>query len=445
MSYQFCTDYRLEDYILNTTWDSLPEEIQKRAIVCGIDLTTALLLGSQGQQFQAGLRMARDHYKPGSVPVVGSGETFGLLGAAVAMSHASNSFDIDDGHNMIKGHPGTSFVGGVLAAALDKDITWREYLTTLVVCYETAIRCGLALQDHYQFLHSTGTYGAFGTAAGMGRILGFTPQQLNNALSVAEFHAPLTPVMHAVEYPSMNKDGVPFGVLVGASAALETLAGTTGCGYLLEMPKYRELVDSLGSRYEIMNLYFKPFTCCRWAHQPISACIDLMAEHGFTSEDVETVCVHTFNSAARLSKKIPTTTDEAQYNIAWPVASSLVFGDVGINQVIESALGNQQVLDMMKRLSFVVDPEMEAQFPEKRLAWVEIQLKDGRTLKSRVYAAPGEHTDHVDLPWIEAKFRRRTAPVLNPGQQEQLLAMLKQDLDCGVRQVAGTINTMLTK
>lgn len=440
---EFITYYTLEHFILDTKWDDFPEEVQKRAIVCGIDLTTALLLGSKGQQFQAGLRMARDHFKAGDIPVIGSSETFNIWGAAVAMAHASNSFDIDDGHNMIKGHPGTSFVGGVLAAALDKDISLREYLTTLVVCYEAAIRCGLALQDYYKFLHSTGAYGAFGTAAGMGRILRLSPQQLNNALSVADFHAPLTPVMRAVEYPSMNKDGVPFGVLVGVGAVLETLAGTTGCGYLLEMPQYRELINSIGSRYEIMNLYFKPFTCCRWAHQPISACIDLMCEHNFSAEDVEQVCVHTFDSAARLSKKVPTTTDEAQYNIAWPVASSLVFGDVGIDQVIESALDNPQVLDMMQRLVFVVDPEMEVQFPEKRLAWVEIKLKDGNTFKSQVYAAPGEHTDHVDIEWITNKFHRRNASILTPGQQNQLLTMLECDLDISIRFLVATINQML--
>lgn len=439
----FITDYRLEDYILNTTWEDLPAKVQERAIVCGIDLMIALLLGSKGQQFQAGIRIAQTYYKGGNLPVVGSDKNFGLLGAVVAMSHASNSFDIDDGHNMIKGHPGTSFVAGVLAAALEENVTYREYLTTLVVCYEAAIRCGLAVQDHYQYLHSTGTYGAFGTAAGMGRLLGFTQEQINNALSMAEFHAPLTPVMRSVQYPSMNKDGVPFGALVGAEAALETLEGSTARGYLLETPEYQKHLDSLGKIYEIMNLYFKPFTCCRWAHQPIQACIDLMKAYTFTHEDVERVCVHTFDSAAQLSKMKPRTTDEAQYNIAWPVASALVYGDVGIDQVIEPALNNQCVLDMMRRLSFVVDPEMEAQFPEKRLAWVEIKLKDGNNLKSQVYAAPGEHTDHVDLEWIRNKFYLRSSSILTPDQQDQLLVMLERDLDTPIGNIITVINQML--
>ena len=76
---KFITDYKLENFILNTQWEDLPEEVQKRAVVCGVDLTIALLLGSKGQQFQAGLRMAREHYKEGKVPVVGSPETFAQM------------------------------------------------------------------------------------------------------------------------------------------------------------------------------------------------------------------------------------------------------------------------------------------------------------------------------------------------------------------------------
>ena len=439
---EFCTDYTLEKFILNTRWEELTGEVRERAVVCGIDLTAALLLGARGRQFQTGLFMARNFYKEGTVPVVGSRETFCVLGSAVAMSHASNSFDIDDGHNMIKGHPGASFVGGVLAAALEKGISYREYLTALTVCYEAAIRCGLAIQDHYQFHHSTGSYGAFGTAAGMGRILGFSAEQLNHALSIAEFHAPLSPVMRSVEYPSMNKDGVPFGTLVGAEAALEALSGSTGRGYLLEMPEYRAHLDSLGTVWEIMNLYFKPYTCCRWAHQPIAACIDLAKMHVFQDSDVEKIYVHTFKAAAQLSKAVPRTTDEAQYNVAWPVACALVHRDVGLEQVIEESLDDLRVLDMMKRLEFEVDPALEAQFPARRLAWVEIWLKDGRRLKSDVYAAAGEHTDRVDLSWIEEKFRLRTAPILAPERQEEILRMLETGLDCSVRDVVSLLNNM---
>jgi 2-methylcitrate dehydratase PrpD len=441
MSLNFQTTYQVENFILNTQWESFPEEVQKRAVVCGIDLMTALLLGSHGQQFRIGMSMARKFYKQGDVPIVGTKETFGLLGAVVAMSHASNSFDIDDGHNMIKGHPGTSFIAGLMAASLLKNLTYKEYLTTMVICYEVAIRAGIAIQDYYGFLHSTGTYGAVGTAAAIARNFNFSKEQVNTALSIAEFHAPLTPVMFSVEYPSMNKDGVPFGALVGAEAALETKEGSTGVGYILELPKYNYLTDSLGKTFEILNLYFKPYTCCRWAHQPIKACIDLENNYVFGADDVQEVIVHTFDSAARLSKIIPKSTDEAQYNIAWPVAAAIVHKDVGLTQVWEPALSDSKVQEIMKKLSFVVDAELDAQFPAKRQAWVEIKLKDGRVLKSDVYEAPGERTDYVDLNWITNKFIKRTSPILSADQQNIVLNLLTQNTDEKLTYIVDKINS----
>ena len=443
---EFVTDYRTERYALDTQWASLPSQVREHAQMCGIDLLGALVLGSYGRQFAAGRKLAETMGLTGDIPVVGGGSTYNLLGAAIAMGHASNSFDIDDGHRMICGHPGTSFVGGVLAAALRQDVTCREYLTTLVVCYELSIRWALAMQDHYGYLHSTGAYGAFGTAAGIGRLLGLNEQQLNNALSIADFHAPMTPVMRAVEYPSMNKDGVPFGALVGTMAVLETLSGSTGKTHLLEMPKYAHHLEDLGQKYHIMDLYFKPYTCCRWGHQPIKACQDLMRKYGFDHTQVDYVRVNTFQSAALLSKVVPHGTDEAQYNIAFPVASALVYGDVGYAQVREEALSNPDVLDMMKRLEFVVDPKMDSQFPAKRLAWVEITLKDGRTCVSDVYEAPGEPDDpELDLEWIEKKFRRVTALMLPAEAQEKLIRILTEEPDTPVRELVAYVNASLRK
>jgi len=437
---KFVTDYKLEDYIINTKWEQLPELIRQRAVVCSIDLMMALLLGSKGKQFDAGVRLAELNCKEGNISIVGNERTFNFLGATIAMSHGSNSFDIDDGHNMIKGHPGTSFIAGIMAASLEKDVTYKEYLTTLVIAYEVTIRWALAEQEHYGYLHSTGTYGAFGTAAGVGRLYDLTREQLNNTLSIADFHAPLTPVMRSVQYPSMNKDGVPFGALVGAMAVQETLAGSTGYGHLLETQEFRHLVETLGDSYEIMNLYFKPYTCCRWAHPPIQACLDLMEKYSFLAKDIKQIIVHTFDSAAKLSKKIPQTTDEAQYNISYPIAAALVHGDLGYMQVRDEALDNPEVIEVMKCLSFVIDPEIESLFPEKRLARVDITLNDGTVLQSELYAAPGEASDKVDLEWITKKFIRITQPILSATTQEKLLALLKNDLDIPLRSIVDLVN-----
>ena len=434
---KFVTTYKAEDFILNTRWEDLPKEVQTRMLGCFVDLMGALLIGSKSDQFRVGLQLARKLYGAGEIPVVGSEEKLTFIGAATAMGHSSNAYDIDDGHNMTRAHPGTSFVGAVLAAAAEKNLNRNEFLEAMLVAYEITIRSGAAIMDYYQFAHSSGTFGAVGVAAGVGRIYGFTKEMLNNALSVAEFNAPLVPGIRSVEYPSMNKDGVPFGVMVGCLAVEETLCGFEGNKNLLEAEEYAHYLEDLGEKYQVMDLYFKPYTCCRWGHPAIDACIGLNVK----PEDIKQVTIETFEKATMLSKIVPKTADEAQYNIAYPVAAALVYGDFGYAQL--KNLGDPKVVDMMSRLRFKVDPKLDAQFPAKRICRAVIETNDGRILISPDCEPRGEAHENIGIDWLTDKFRRITAPVLTAEGQEKLLNLLTGEENVPIRQIIDTANKAL--
>ena len=141
----FTTDYRLENFILEAKWENLPEEVRERLRGCLIDLTGALVAGSHSRQFEVGLRLAERVYGAGDIAVIGSEKKFGFMGASCAMGHSSNAYDIDDGHNMTRAHPGTSFIGGLLAAAYEKDISLKEIFEAMVVAYEVTVRGGAAM------------------------------------------------------------------------------------------------------------------------------------------------------------------------------------------------------------------------------------------------------------------------------------------------------------
>ena len=99
--------------------------------------------------------------------------------------------------------------------------------------------CGVAIMDYYKYAHSSGTFGAIGSVVGVGKIYGYTKEQLNNVISIAEFNAPLVPGIRSVEYPSMNKDGVPFGVMTGVLALIDSECGFEGNKNLLESDEYK--------------------------------------------------------------------------------------------------------------------------------------------------------------------------------------------------------------
>jgi len=439
----FKTDYKLENFILNTRWEDLPEEVHERMKGCLIDLLGALIAGSRSRQFAVGLSLAETLYGTGEIPVIGSPKRFNFMGASTAMGHASNAYDIDDGHNIIRAHPGTSFIGAILAAAYEKDLSLKELLTAMLVAYEATIRSGAAMMDYYQYAHSSGTFGAVGVAAGVGRIYGFSKEQLNNALSVADFNAPLVPGIRSVEYPSMNKDGVPFGVMVGALSIMETLCGFEGNKNLLEAEDYAHYLDDLGEKYEVMDLYFKPYPCCRWAHPAIDACTGVMREHALTAEDIEKVIIKTFHRATLLSKIEPKTADEAQYNIAYPVATAVVYGDFGINHVQEESLSDPKVLAMMQKLSFEVDPELDKAFPAKRICRAELYTKDGKVYVSDNCEPRGEAHERVNVNWLSDKFRRITAPFVSESGQAKILSLITGEETLPVRTLVDTVNSLL--
>ncbi len=436
----FETTYKLESFILDTQWKDVPEEVKQRMKGCFVDLMGALVIGSRSRQFEAGVKLAETIFGEGDIPVVGSPKKFNFLGASTAMGHSSNAYDIDDGHNMTRAHPGTSFVGAVLAAAYENNLSRDEFLTAMLVAYETTIRIGAAIMDYYQYAHSSGTFGAVGVAAGVGRILGFTKEEMNNVLSVAEFNAPLVPGIRSVEYPSMNKDGVPFGVMTGILAVKASQCGFVGNKNLLESDEHKHYLDDLNTKWQVMDLYFKPYTCCRWAHPAIDACVGLMKENGITADDIESAAIRTFHRATLLSKIVPQSADEAQYNIAYPVAAALVHGDFGLAQVREENLGDPKVLEMMKRLSFVVDEKLDAQFPARRICRAEIVTKDGRTFLSDECEPRGEAYENISVDWLADKFRRITGPVLTAEAQEKLLQLITGEENIPVRAIVDEVN-----
>ena len=436
----FETTYKLEDFIINTSWENAPECVQERLKGCFIDLIGAMIIGSRSQQFEVGLKLAEKLYGCGEIPVIGSNKMFNFMGASCALGHSSNAYDIDDGHNIIRAHPGTSFVGAILAAAYEKNVSRNEFLAALLAAYEVTVRSGAAIMDYYDYAHSSGTFGAVGVAAGVGKIYGFDRERLNNVLSVAEFNAPLVPGIRSVEYPSMNKDGVPFGVMVGALAVMETLCGFTGNKNLLEADEYKHYLDDLGEKYEIMDLYFKPYTCCRWAHPAIDACIGLLNQHNIDYTQIKRVVIHTFHRATLLSKIVPKEVDEAQYNIAYPVAASLVYKDFGYMQVRKESLGDPKVVEMMKKLSFAVDEEFDSKFPKHRICKAEIETLDGRIFMSEECEPRGEACENIGFDWLADKFKRITAPLYTEKGQEQIISMVSGEQDLPIRDIVDAIN-----
>ena len=415
----------LEKYILETEWEDFPPEIRTRATVCALDLFGTMIVCSRTQMAKNGIELAKRLFPSGEIPIIGSHEKFGLMGAVTANGYNVNALDIDDGHNLIKGHPGAVLMAGILPAAFEVKASYKELLTALVVGYEVAIRAGLALHHYYGFYHGTGSWGAFGVAAAVCRLYKVDRTVLKNALGIADYQGPLAPVMRIVEIPSMNKDGIAWGAITGVMAVEAAKSGITGEFYNLLEPSNQKLIYTLGKEYEIKNLYFKYFPCCRWAHAPIAGVLDLKKKHKFKIEEIDKIEIRTFKAATQLSSKVPEFCDEAQYNMVYPVCAAAFEGEyTPIQDSEEYIRSHPEIIRLMEKVEYSVEEKFEAEFPRKRFAQVKIITNRGKYFISETVEPWGEQEENIGVEQISEKFVNVTKHCLSSSIQTVLCEKL---------------------
>jgi 2-methylcitrate dehydratase PrpD len=338
------------------------------------------------------------------------GRRVGAIGAAFANGVLANVLDFDDGHRLTKGHPGAVIIPATLAAAQRVDASAAQWLEAVIVGYEVAIRAGIALHDRDPSYHASGAWGGVGAAAASARLLGLDGPATLAAAGLAEYHAPIAHIMRSCAEPQMTKDACAWGAAVGVSSALLAAQGFTSV-----RPEFLDAeLDDLGRRWRLEELYVKAYPCCRWSQGAIAAAMRATGGRTLTPGEIRQVRVRTFAAADGLAKVVPESTEEAQYSVLWPVACVLARGEFGVAEVL-GPFTDPEIRAMFERVDVAVDPTLTAQFPQRRLTAVEIELTDGERLAAGPLEAPGE-PDDPGLPDVVAtKVRELIGPRHDAG------------------------------
>jgi 2-methylcitrate dehydratase PrpD len=416
------------DFTLTTRWECLPNTVQHQVKRCLIDTLGALIAGSQTPVADIMRKTAREQFDGDQATIMVFGERVSAAGAALANGFFGNALDIDDGYRNTKGHPGACALPPVLAAAeLADRCSGREFLTALVIAYELGIRAGVIRHATYDSYHSSGSWGAIAGAAAAGRLLGLNAKQIFHAMGTAEYHAPIAPMMKGIDTPSMGKDSIGWGCMVAVLSALMARDGFTGVRSLFDDAPAPALVQDLGRNWEILNLYFKPYATCRWGQPAVAGALKIVHDNHLSPDQIERIRVRTFEAATRLPNGHPRDTEEAQYNLAFPVAAALLDGEVGPTQVLPPRLHDRKLLSLLDRVTTEVAPEFEAEFPAKAPAEVVVETTAGQIFCSGRIEALWEPPDTLPSDTeLEEKFRWLVGPVLGRQSCEELMATIWQ-------------------
>lgn len=390
-------------FIRDLTWDDVPGDVRERIAWLCLDATAAAEAGRRLDGPRIAADLAADAFGGDQATCLLDGRRVSAAGAAWANGTLMNAVDLDDGHSLAKGHPGAIIIPAALAVAEQVGATLVELTTAIAVGYEIGVRAAVQQHSRWPLFHSSGTWGAVGAAAAAANLLGLTAEQVDAALGLAEYHAPTDLIMRAVASPSAAKDAMGWGAHVGVTSAMLAKAGFT-C-HRSEFIDGR-VDDGLGADWETINTYVKPFPCCRWAHPALAAVTGLLANRGVDRLDpaeVAAITVRTFEAAAALSRGLPATSEQAQFNLAWPIAAMAATGRFDIDS-ITTDLHCEQAVAMFQKVHVVVDPALTADFPDVRRSEVVIELADGQILRSGLSLARGDADDPGWSDVIRAKF-----------------------------------------
>ena len=350
------------------------------------------------------------------------GREASTAGAAFAAAAQIDNLDAHDGYNPTKGHIGVAVVPALLCFAQGvKSLSGAEALATLIAGYEIGARAGIALHATVSDYHTSGAWNALGVAAVGARLRKSTPEQLREALGIAEYHGPRSQMMRVIDIPTMVHDGSAWGALAGVSALFMAERGFTGAPAItVEAAEVAGIWRDLGEAWVVDRHYIKPYPVCRWAHALIDATLELKAQHGIQASDIAKIELSAFHEATRLYRALPETTAVAQYAISFPVAAALVQGRLGVDEITGPGLTDPAVARLIALTEVHESQDYNARFPKGRWGDVVVTLQDGRRFASGPHDARGGPENPLTEDEILAKFFAFATPAIGEARAKRL-------------------------
>ncbi|KAI1153179.1 2-methylcitrate dehydratase PrpD [Nemania diffusa] len=356
--------------------------------------------------------------------------------AALLNGIASHIDDYDDTHLETIIHPAGPVASALLAVAeWQGPVTGPEFLTAFVAGVEAECKLGLSVTpEHYDVgWHITSTTGSVGAAVAVGKLIGLTTVQMQNAIGVAA-----TQVVGMQEYfGSMTKSfhvgraaqGGMLGALLAKNNYTSSLQGLEAKYGWLHVVSTREnataYFDQLGQIWEIEKNTFKPFPCGIVLHPTIDAAIQLHNETIQQGKDVlsaKSINLQVNSEVLILTGKTdPTTGLEAKFSVYHAAAIAFLYGEATPAYFTDDAVSNATTIQFRKKVNVTTD---DAHFSTDQ-ATVTIEFEDGSTLEKHIEHALGSLENPLTEADLEKKFLGQVSRQIGEARAERANAAFK--------------------
>jgi len=346
--------------------------------------------GCQAIQIASGAR--------GEATVIGTPVRSSFGDAAFANATLGHGLVREDMHAGAVSHLGVVIFPSLLALAQQRKANGRDFILGAVSGYEIGASIGRAIMDReiVRKFRPTGITGPLAGAIAGSRLLSLDEDATVSALG---FAANATGGLN--EWPFSGSDEMFFHpgfaarnavtaielAALGARASEAALDGRAGLFTGLNKSDCIDRVAPFSSgAFEILSVYYKPAPACNYAQTPTQAALGLATQDGFRCADIESIVVKASEAAvlypgcdyAGPFDRILQAKMSIQYCVAATLARGVIEesnyhspGDPGINRLARAT-------------KLEIDMAFTAAYPASQGAEVIVQMRDGRTLLSKL-------------------------------------------------------------
>ena len=441
----------LAAFVSDLKFDEIPPKVTRHAKLCLLDALGVALASADMPwchavhglvQAQGGAPEATVWYHGDRVP-----DTNAVLANAMFV----HSMDFNDDLAGIQ-------VGGIippsaLAVAESVGASGEDVIASIVIGYDVATRCAMAINSqglYMRGLQPTAICGGFAAAAVAGRLMKLDAKTIAYAFGIAGSYAGGT-----TEFLKDGTDTKRFHVAKAAHGGVLSAhfakRGMTGPRSIFEGEhglfraysedsKPEQIVDELGTRFDILDTSVKVYPFCDGNAAPLEAALAVLRENGLTPDDVENfhfrmksfLIPYVIDFHGDKERKYrPQTELDAQMSLPYCLSVGLLNdGRVWTSDFDLERLSNPEVLALAQKVTAEADTELD-KIPLKPMsmpAIVTVTTKDGRRLEKRVDHQKGDPRNPFSEDDFIAKFRECTNDILSPPRQQSAIDNV-MDLD----------------
>lgn len=425
---------QLAQFVVSTDMGKISDEDLNHMKLDILDSIGCGLYGSRTPWAQSVTRFVTKWGEEEHSTIWGTGSRTSCRNATLANGTATQAVELDNSHNPLGLHLGCSVFAATLAVAEKEHVSGEDLLTAVTAGYEVTIR----IRDAMDFSHvkkgfnSTGTCSGFGTAAAVGKLIGLDKEQIADAMGIVGVNSV---GIQASQFSMAKRIMGPRTAEGGILAAYLAAEGFSGTHNLLEAElggffgsfsdhyDLQKLTAKLGQEMKINGMSIKPYPSSHGTHAALDAAQWLREEYAIDPNSIKSVRVFLPPPAAKtkIGWRV-TDIPSALHDVPFTVALMLQEGDFFVDQLTPEKLRDPNIRRLMDAVEIIAEPAFGEGLDKRWTGQVEIELMNGKVLKSDViYHPKGCPENPLNKDEVVQKFRKLACTVVGDAASSEII------------------------